>query len=241
MIYKSNLFYDEYAKFYDKYLQKRKKYHHTIDRMIIKNLGSSGDIKLIDLGCGNGKRSARIAKKCNILDITFVDDSSEMLNLSKRFMNNKFYFISISSKKFKISKKMDIALCLANVLGHMDNKKERLLALQNINKSLKSGGTLYIDVNNRYNISAYGIKAVFKNYIKDLCWNSDINGDYLATIPYVKSEISTKVHLFTSSEIEHLLTSEGFKIINKYSINYTTGKIEKFTFNGQLFYEVKKP
>jgi 2-polyprenyl-3-methyl-5-hydroxy-6-metoxy-1,4-benzoquinol methylase len=50
----------------------------------------------------------------------------------------------------------DAILCLWNVLGHIESNQKRLTALKNMKGLLSPKGTIFIDVNNRYNANSYG-------------------------------------------------------------------------------------
>ncbi|MGY8817528.1 MAG: class I SAM-dependent methyltransferase [Pseudomonadales bacterium] len=155
-------------------------------------------------------------------------ESVEQLN---RTFNPKDVFHGDVVDYKKKPGEFNLALCLWNVIAHVDNPKTFLKAIHAL---LQPGGTLIFDINNRFNIKEYGIKNVFINLVKN---------NFLAnpgSFTLNTNEIKTKVYIYNLAEITALLNETGFNINVVKFVNYKTGNIEKSQWAGQIFLVCKK-
>ncbi len=237
-LYSSEDFYTEFTKSYEAYASNRRAFIDAVDNFVKSE--SALYRSIIDVGSGNGKRARRIADSIKARSLTLVDNSSIMIDLSRQINNANVLFANIASPDFTSAKKYEIVLCLWNVLGHILSAKERNMALNNLKNLIATGGVLFLDINNRYNVSQYGIDAVLRNILKDALASKDSNGDFELTLDAGINEIRTKVHIFSPYEIERLIKSAGLKILKKQVINYSTGEKRKSIFGGQLIYKLSR-
>lgn len=231
----SQITYDQLAPFYRQISLERNNYLSSVDNIITPYL--LGNKTLIDLGSGDGIRISQLAKKVNVHEVILIDNSNEMVKLSKKIPKVKVVKSSIVS--YLPKKKFDVVTCLWNVLGHMDQVDDIKKVILNIDANiLKKGGMLLLDVNNRYNILAYGLGQVIINIIRDLF---GINKRYVEFYKKMdRRHVKMKVHFFNPYEIENYLKDTTLKITKKYYINYNTGKIESVFWRGQILYIIKK-
>ena len=234
----SNIFYSKFADCYNEYAAQKSAYLEAVNQFIKDESGSRKEI--IDVGSGDGKRAECIAKMLGTKDVTLVDNSDGMITLCKSLPNITVIESDVSDSNFKLGQKYEIVLCLWNVLGHIPTNGKRMVAIKNLADLLKNDGFLFLDVNNRYNFSHYGFKAVAQNLLKDLLFPSESNGDFRLSINTKKERLETKVHVFTKREIEKLIKSAGLKIVNRQIINYKTGEKSRSHFGGQLVYKLAK-
>ena len=115
-----------------------------------------------------------------------------------------------------------------------------MVALKNIAGLMSGDGILFLDVNNRYNVTHYGLMSVLRNIIKDIFISDDSNGDFDLNFNTEKGQIHTKVHIFSPSEIESLVKTAGFVILKRKIINYKTGRKSSSVLGGQLVYKLCK-
>lgn len=174
-------------------------------------------IKVLDLGCGNG-RLVSLLKDYKI-DYVGSDISESLLNYAKKQEKgkiNEFRFVESDMMKLDFPKEsFDIIFMIAS-FHHLENKKQRLELLQNMNFWLKKDGILVMTNWNLWE------KHNFKKYFKclfDFSMSKTFR-DFIIPFKNNRGESLGKrfYHSFTKSEIEKLIKKTGFNIIdNKYS------------------------
>jgi 2-polyprenyl-3-methyl-5-hydroxy-6-metoxy-1,4-benzoquinol methylase len=237
MIFNSEKFYNLFASSYSDYSANKKEYLSAVNKFIQEETVSPKS--MIDVGAGDGKRGRYLGDILGIEKITLVDNSEGMILLARKVLGADVVFTDISSSKFETKQKYDQVSLLWNVLGHIP-LEGRITALENLSKLANDNRPIFIDVNNRYNISHYGIIAVFKNFLKDIFLPSKSNGDFKLKITTVNGEIETVVHIFNPFEIKKLIKLAGLKMEKRKIINYRNGKICKTFWGGQLVYKLSK-
>ena len=236
----SSEFYAEFAPWYGAYAQTKWTYIQSVNNFI------EGKIKdvltIIDIGAGDGSRLQKILIGLNkSVKATAVDDSDGMVDLLKKDATGIEVFKGdIASSEFHLSGKYDAVLCLCNVLGHIADKEGRLMALKNMANLLEDNGSLFLDVNNRYNIAQYGFKSVLVNLAKDIFSPNARNGNFILNVPAGNRRISTTVHIFSPGEMEGLLRATGLKVVQRKIIHYQTGRQMNTIWSGQLAYQLAK-
>lgn len=92
---------------------------------------------VVDLGCGNGALSAKLAEKYNV---TGIDSSYEMLKAAKNSYPN-INFVQADACDFTLGKQADAIF--SNAVFHWIENQEKLI--ENISKNLKTGGQLVFE------------------------------------------------------------------------------------------------
>ena len=233
----SDVFYTHFSKSYARYALTKQAFIDAVNNFIKKE--TSTEKTMIDVGAGDGKRSKLISDSIGVEYLTLLDNSDGMVDLAKKISNSSVIKADISSKDFKLEKKYDVVLCLWNVLGHIV-AENREIALKNIASIVEDNGVIFLDINNRYNISHYGIGSVVRNILKDIFIPRKSNGDFNLKIDTDGKQISTIVHIFNPFEIEHLFKLAGLSVLKRKIINYKTGEIKNNFWEGQLVYKLKK-
>ncbi|MFA6253713.1 MAG: methyltransferase domain-containing protein [Candidatus Paceibacterota bacterium] len=228
-------YYDRTAKDFDQYSNSKINYLRAIDNLILKEVAPGKTI--IDVGSGSGTRISRLVSFLQPKNLLCIDSSEEMIRKCLRYELPAIKY-DISDKDLKKHGEFDAALCLWNVLGHVNSTPARKLALQYIYNNLNPDGRLIIDVNNRYNIKNYGLKNVVRNFLFDKLGLA--NGDFDLKLADDQA-IITRVHVFTENELVRLLKETGFKIIKIYFFNYQSGNEEKNSRSGQIAIIARKP
>lgn len=227
--------YDKLAPIYRQYSKKRSLYLKSIDIFVIQNIKIGGSI--LDVGAGDGYRGNYIAKKSKSKFLALCDPSKSMFEKCKQLNPNVVQMILAENLDQKLfNNKFDTILCLWNVLGHVKTSKKRIKALKNMKSLLNRGGKIFIDVNNRYNLSNYGIKNVTFNIIKDIIKPDEKNGDVSFTWTNGKIRIPASGHLFTPLEMKDLVKKSHLNTLSSFSVDYSNGKISRSLIKGQLLY-----
>ncbi|MFA7252243.1 MAG: class I SAM-dependent methyltransferase [Candidatus Paceibacterota bacterium] len=237
MMLPSKTFYTLFAGSYTEYSHNKAEYLSAVNRFI-KNESVSPK-SMIDVGAGDGKRGKYIAGVLSLEGFTILDNSDGMIALAREIPGARIIQADISQPEFDIKQSYDLVLSLWNVLGHIlpANRKTTLMNLASL---VSPGGSIIIDVNNRYNVSHYGVWSVVKNILRDVFMSNKSNGDFKLKIKTDKGEIETIVHIFNPLEIEKLIKTAGLVVEKRKIINYDNGKDCKSFFGGQLVYKLKK-
>lgn len=235
MKFSSDKFYTLFSRFYHEYSSGKVKYLNSVNSFIVKE--SISPKSMIDVGCGDGKRARKIADVLKINQLVMIDNSDGMIELAKNNLGVTVHKNDISDPGFIIGGRYDLVTHLWNVLGHIPSNN-RKTAIDNMSKLVTDNGYIYIDVNNRYNVSHYGFISVLRNILKDILKPNDTNGDFNLKVATPNGQIETLVHIFSPFEIERLIKSSGLKINERKIINYIDGKSCKTIFGGQLLYKI---
>lgn len=226
--------YDQLADTYPEVSQERSTYLSAVDNIIIPQITKKNS--LLDLGSGDGVRATHIAKQAQILHVTLVENSHEMVKKCKQLDGARV--IEESIEKIQPTNRYDVITCLWNVLGNVDSYNDRIKVLNNIKSFLKEDGVFFFDVLNRYNISYYGLQNVAIAFIKDL-FRDGKNSNKIYTKYAGSREVIYNVHYFTHNEILKMLEESGLRLIKVYFVDYITGKQKNKIWQGQLVYKVR--
>lgn len=125
-----NVPYDEIAGYYEKILLK-----------------STSGRRLLDMGCGTGNLTVRLAKKG--FDIIGADASSEMLALAAE-KSADIRWICQDMTKTDIGGEVDAVISTLDSINHLESHREIEECFKRAAASLKSGGAFVFDVNTVY-------------------------------------------------------------------------------------------
>ena len=206
--------YKEFAKYYDKFYQK-KDYNNEVN--FLMNFIKDND-SIIDIGCGTGVHMALISKKG--FKIEGLDSSNQMLDIAKTKVKTNFYLQSILD--INIDKKYDIVISMFAVINHLKNTDELKLSLINMKKILNENGKIILDLHNPQKSG----KKVDK--IDDI--ERTMEWDYNRKTHIETSQITFKVdnnkyqdshvfRIFSIEEIKNCCKDVGLKVVGIYE-NY---------------------
>lgn len=174
-----------------------------------KHLSKPG-LKILDLGCGNGRLAHFIGEKAGYLGV----DISENLIKRAKILNPKHKFevgdmLDLNNVK---NEKYDVVISLA-AFHHIPSAKSRLQALQNMYSALKPGGVLILTVWNLW-------QPKYRKHIAKAILRSILSmGNYhpLDTfIPWGKKKLPRYYHCFTPREMAKLLRKSNFALLEKH-------------------------
>jgi len=138
----------DYSSSYD-ILYEEKDYDGECDLIekIIKKYSKIPVHSILDLGCGTGNHSIRLAKRG--YQVTGVDRSREMLGIAKaKADQNKVTCTLLQSdiREFNRPEKYDAIIMMFAVLGYQQENDDVLAALETVSKHLKKGGVFVCDL-----------------------------------------------------------------------------------------------
>lgn len=229
----SNGFYDHLAPFFRAYAERRRAYLDSIDRLVISRLTGTS---LLDVGAGDGVRAARLAEQAGLERLELVEPSSSMASLCRRVCP---VVHTVPIQEFQPSDRVfDNVTCLWNVMGHIPGFQGRVDALVKMSSLLSPDGSLHLDVHNRYNIRAYGLRNVLRNMLKDLVHPGRENGEREFDLVLQDRRLRGRGYLFSPSEIRATIRAAGLRVVRHAVIDYETGVPRKSSFQGQLYFEL---
>ena len=175
------------------------------------------NVKIADIGCGNGRFLSFLKKIDFLFKYTGIDNNEKFINICREKYKEKFIIgdhldIPIETKS------QDIVVSIAS-LHHIPSIKLKLKAIEELNRILKQDGILFLSVWNLFQkkYKKYIIKAFFR-YIFSF-------GKYDARdtfIPWGKKKILRYYYAFKTKELEKMLKEKNFSIIKKETGNNIT-------------------
>ncbi|HZR58295.1 MAG TPA: class I SAM-dependent methyltransferase [Terriglobales bacterium] len=237
--------YDRLAPIYPQIATARKPYLESIGNLIVARV-PSGSQSLLDVGAGNGARALRIAKASNLDEVVLLEPSREMVKScpaatevwairAEELSSDEF-----AGRCFAPERRFDIIMCLWNVLGHIAPHANRVQVLRQLGSMLSPQGILFVDVNHRYNIQSYGLGKTISRFLYDQLWPGERNGDVTPTWDIDDVKCSTYGHVFTQKEIRKLAAAAHLRIEERLVIDYDTGVLRRFGFQGNLLYAFRQ-
>jgi 2-polyprenyl-3-methyl-5-hydroxy-6-metoxy-1,4-benzoquinol methylase len=184
---------------------------------LIEELDLSKGASILDIGCGTGRHSIGLALKG--YRVTGVDISSEMLKIAKEKMKTSgviVSFICVNALDYVSDVQHDAAICLCEgafcLLGSGDDPLERDLAvLRNINRSLKPGAKLIINVLN----GCRSLRAITDQDVVegryDLLSMVEVSDMEFMTVKGIQS-VKVRERVYTPPEFKRILNAAGFQV-----------------------------
>jgi SAM-dependent methyltransferase len=225
--------YNAFAPGYSGYSQSRLPYLESVEHLITARI--AGAHSLLDIGSGDGCRACRIAESAQISEIVLVEPSGAMRNLCMadcEVWNCKASEIPRSTRRF------DVITCLWNVLGHIE-AHDRRPSLARLKQLLSPSGTIFLDINHRYNAAEYGWPITCVRRLRDLLFWSESNGDMVLDWKVGERVISTRGHVFTPPEMDRLFRSASLRVRRLWIVDYKTGAERSLPWLGNLLYQLQ--
>jgi 2-polyprenyl-3-methyl-5-hydroxy-6-metoxy-1,4-benzoquinol methylase len=226
--------YDELAQHYREYSARRAAYLNAVDKLIIQHMPSDA-AALLDVGAGDGVRAFGIARTCNIQRVVLAEPNQSMARKCRQLNGVEVWEVN-AQELSGADRQFNAVTCLWNVLGHVPDEAARSAAIIKMRALTLPGGMIFLDVNNRYNANAYGLVRTLFRAAYDLVQPGTTNGDVELRWEVAGRTITGSGHVFTPREMRRLFDAAELKIEQTFSIDYDTGAIRRYRFQGQLFY-----
>ena len=118
---------------------------------LITKLGLRGNERVLDIGCGDGKVTAEIARNLPGGNVTGLDSSPEMIRFARDHFSRSEYrnllFVEADARALPFSEEFDVVFSNAALHWIPDHKP----VLTGIARSLRSGGKLLIQMGGKGN------------------------------------------------------------------------------------------
>lgn len=236
--------YDRIAGDFSRIAQERFRYLRAIEKLIAERI-PPGSVSLLDVGAGNGSRSARIADEAGLSDIVLLEPSKEMVKGAGNFAGiwplRAEDLNSQNSDVVSLTKhrRFDVIVCLWNVLGHIESPNRTRVVTQ-LGKMLSPHGRIFLDINHRYNVRSYGLWKTAARFLRDRFLPRATNGDVVVTWRVGNEECRTHGHVFTHGEIRKLAFDAQLLIEERPVVDYDTGELRRFGHQGNLLYVLRR-
>jgi glycine/sarcosine N-methyltransferase len=185
----------------------------------------SGNIKLLDVGCGTGSLS--IALSHHFLEVYGIDPDDEMLKLAEGKAGSKHPNLSLHPYGMLDLERMyeagwfDAVLCFGNTLVHLASEEEVLKFLKQARTVLKPGGKLLMQIINYDRIFRESIRGLptIENeqirFVRNYHYPANeaiIDFETILTVKSSGQEIRNSIKLFPISRkvLEEMLVRAGF-------------------------------
>lgn len=183
----------------------------------LRELGAP--IKVLDLGCGNGRFYEFLISNDFDVEYLGVDNSPELLEIARnKHKQAKFEDFDLINDNWKyLDRDFDLIVAFG-VFHHIPGENERLRVLEHINKSLSSHG-LFVGTFWQFDRSPSLMKRVVNPQIAGL--NSQLeDGDYI--LDWQRGESAYRyAHLYGKKEIVDLMVKTHFDTVDTF---YEDGK-----------------
>jgi trans-aconitate 2-methyltransferase len=137
-------------------------------RELIAKLALKGQEDVLDIGCGDGKVTAEIARYVPQGNVVGIDNSQDMIDLAVNTFKSGIYpnlrFEQMDARNLSFDNQFDIVF--SNAVLHWVS--DHLSVLKGINRSLTRGGRILLQMGGRGNIS--GMLNVVNNLIHSKRW-----------------------------------------------------------------------
>ncbi|HEY1801974.1 MAG TPA: class I SAM-dependent methyltransferase [Terriglobales bacterium] len=230
--------YDRVAPVFAEIALRREAYLRKIEELVIARVPANSR-SLLDVGAGDGSRAVRIARAAGIHKIVLLEPSAKM----RRGADTSCEIWPIRAEALRGTvaegRSFDVIICLWNVLGHI-RLQDRLNVLRELARLLSQDGMLFVDVNHRYNMRAYGFWRTVGRMAYDRLVPAQSNGDVVVSWGLGKTTCSTYGHVFTQREMADLIADAGLKITEKIFVDYESGDVRRSGLQGNLFYVLRR-
>ena len=183
---------------------------------------------MLDIGAGDGVRALRIAQTAELRDVVLLEPSAAM----RRHWGAGVTAWPVRAEELHSQHgQFDVITCLWNVLGHIFPASARVEVLRQCSRLLAPGGRIFIDISHRYNTAHYGWAATAWRFLRGS------SGD--VTVVFNPEGIRTTGHVFTDREFRQLCRTAGLSIERRFVVDYATGAVRQWSFQGQLLYVLR--
>ncbi len=208
-----------YSRFARAFSETRSSAQTRLDRIVAY---IADDVKIIDLGCGNGRLAERLEREGRRVNYLGVDSSRDLIALARARQPNlhrvvaEFAVVDITSPNWNAAlapASFDIAVALA-VLHHVPSFELRVAVLQNIHALLKPGGAVIL-TNWHFERNERLRKKVVPWQTVAIDERGLEPGD--ALLSWERGGVGYRYcHLLTMSEVQRIAEQSGFQVVEQF-------------------------
>lgn len=227
--------YERISASFARFSEQRRAYLDCVERLIASAIPAGGS--LLDIGAGDGERTRRIAAAAGLRKIVLLEPSAGMRS---HWPADAAAWAMRAEDLNSQQGAFDAITCLWNTLGHIFPAAARAELLRQCARLLAPGGRIFLDVSHRYNASHYGIFPTILRFLRDRASPPGANGDVEVTWELAGGACRTRGHVFTGGEFEDLRRAAGLRVERRVVVDYATGAVRRWSFQGHLLYVLRK-
>lgn len=213
----------DYLYFYEDVLKKERTEIEI--QFLVKELELEKSMKILDLACGHGRHTNRLAELGYI--VTGVDNNLGFLKIAKDEAKKKginVKYIKKDMRKINFSEEFDRVILLFTSFGYFVDE-ENLLILKNVARALKKGGLFCFDTFNRdiflKNLHPCVVIEKGENFMIDRHNFDSLTGRLYNNRIIIRNgkrkDTPFFVRLYNPTEIKYLLKEAGLSLYKIYS------------------------
>lgn len=182
-------------------------------------------LKVLDVGCGNGRFGSFLAQHIHEIQYTGVDNSADLLSAARKtFPQGKFQQLDLMNldELDKLQQSYDCIVLIA-VLHHIPGASNRIQLLKKLRQKLNSGGLLLFTAWQFLSIEALKNRVISWDRYSEVDQSQLENNDYL--LDWQRGEHAVRYcHLIDRNEIDELISALSLTKVAQY---YADGKENK--------------
>jgi len=166
---------------------------------------------VLDVGCGNGRHSIELAKRN--FSVTGLDIAKNMILIAQQKTSTlKVSFVVGDMVHLPFwNSTFDVAICMWNSLQDIMGVTKRKIAVLEMSRVVKQGGTLIIDLPN-----PYWAEKSRKQLEERFRWPNGEDRDYCFEEKVKDRTFKVFMHYLSHQEIEDALSEANLKAIRRY-------------------------
>jgi 2-polyprenyl-3-methyl-5-hydroxy-6-metoxy-1,4-benzoquinol methylase len=227
--------YDRIAPVFSRLAEQRKPYLDRIDQLILSEM-QPGSRSMLDVGSGDGTRARRIAQSQGIPELVLLEPSRAMQGNAG---SNAKVWAMRAEELHSVQDEFDVITCLWNVLGHIFPASARVEVLRQFARLVSPQGTIFVDVNHRYNARHYGSLRTALRVLRDRVSWDEMNGDVTVVWDVDQTKCTTRGHVFIDKEFRTLASAAGLSIEKMFIVDYATGDQRRWGWQGNPLYVLR--
>ena len=231
--------YDDFSRFYDR-LTDNVEYEKRADYFcrLLSLCGVEGGI-LLDLGCGTGSMSVKMAEKG--FEVIGVDSSVGMLNAAQQKMfecGQHLLLLNQPMQDIDLYGTVDCAICVLDGINHLDGADDVKRTFEKVSLFMNKGGAFAFDVNTIHKHRNVLADNAFVYEFDDLfcVWQNNFNSDDNSVEisldffeeedgVYYRSGESFSEQAYELSDVSAWLEDAGFEVVGIYD-DLTTDNVK---------------
>ncbi len=229
--------YDNFSRFYDR-LTDNVEYEKRADYFcrLLSLCGIEGGI-LLDLGCGTGSMSVKMAEKG--FEVIGVDSSVGMLNAAQQKMfesGTRLLLLNQPMQDIDLYGTVDCAICVLDGLNHLESADDVKRTFEKVSLFMNKGGAFAFDVNTIHKHKNVLADNAFVYEFDDLfcVWQNNYNSDDNSVEisldffeeedgVYYRSGESFSEQAYELADISAWLSQAGFEVVGIFDDLTTDG------------------